>query len=81
MDKLRIRECYGEIDTTEEHSGYYYSDRKGTDNRDTTVAREAEQQRKRDEVVQRHQGRDRYNAKRKVKRLERPNRDKEEQNL
>ena len=25
MDKLRIRECYGEIEMTEEHSGYYYS--------------------------------------------------------
>jgi len=44
-----------------------------------TAAREAEQQR--DEVVQRHQDRDRYNAERKAKRLENPNANKNEQRL
>jgi len=37
-----------------------------------TAAREAEQQRKRDAVIQQQQGRDRYNAERKAKRLENP---------
>ena len=46
-----------------------------------TAAREAEQQRKRDEVIQRHQCRDRYNAERKVKRLENPNLKKDEASL
>jgi len=35
-----------------------------------TAAREAEQQRKRDAVIQQQQDRDRYNAERKAKRLE-----------
>ena len=43
-----------------------------------TAAREAEQQRKRDEVIQRHQDRDRYNAERKAKRLENPSVNKSE---
>jgi len=43
-----------------------------------TAAREAEQQRRRNEVVQRHQERDRYNAERKVKRLENPSKGKNE---
>jgi len=43
--------------------------------------REAEQQRKRDAVVQRHQERERYNAERKAKRLENPSKGKEEPKL
>ena len=43
-----------------------------------TAACEAEQQRKRDAVIQRNQDRDRYNAERKAKRLENPSRDKNE---
>jgi len=43
-----------------------------------TAAREAEQERKRDEVIQRHQERERYNAERKAKRLENPDRGKDE---
>jgi len=43
-----------------------------------TAAREAEQQRKRDEVIQQHQDRDRYNAERKAKRLENPSKRKNE---
>jgi peptidoglycan hydrolase CwlO-like protein len=38
-----------------------------------TAAREAEQERKRETVRQQHQSRDRYNAERRVKRLENPN--------
>jgi len=41
-----------------------------------TAACEAEQQRKRDEVIQRHQDRDRYNAERKIKRLKNPSKRK-----
>ena len=46
-----------------------------------TAAREAEQQRKRDEVIQRHQDRDRYNAERKARRLENPSNDKNAQSI
>jgi len=37
--------------------------------------REAEQQRKRDEVIKQRESRDRYNAERKAKRLENPSKD------
>jgi len=43
-----------------------------------TAAREAEEQRKRDAVIQRHRDRDRYNAERKAKRLENPSKGKNE---
>jgi len=46
-----------------------------------TAARELEQQRKRDEVIRQHQERDRYNAERKAKRLENPNKGKNEPSL
>ena len=46
-----------------------------------TAAREAEQQRKRDEVIQRHQDRDRYNAECKTKRLVNPNRNKDNKTI
>ena len=46
-----------------------------------TAAREAEQQRKRDAVIQQRQDRDRYNAERKAKRLENSSRDKNAPNL
>ena len=43
-----------------------------------TAMREAEQQRKRDEVIRQRESRDRYNAERKSKRLTNPNRGKDE---
>ena len=46
-----------------------------------TAAREAEQQRKRDAVIQQQQDRDRYNAERRAKRLENPSRDKNSPSL
>jgi len=46
-----------------------------------TAAREAEQQRKRDDVVRRQQDRDYYNAERKAKRLENPSKNKNEPSL
>ena len=46
-----------------------------------TAAREAEQQRKRDAVIQQRESRDRYNAERKAKRLENPNKGKDELKL
>ena len=46
-----------------------------------TAAREAEQQRKRDAVIQQQQDRDRYYAERKAKRLENPNRGKNSPSL
>ncbi|MCL2427056.1 MAG: hypothetical protein FWD05_12070 [Oscillospiraceae bacterium] len=41
-----------------------------------TAARELEQQRKRDAVIQQQQDRDRYNAERRAKRLENPSKNK-----
>jgi len=46
-----------------------------------TAAREADKQAKRDVVITQRESRDRYNAERKAKRLENPNRGKDEQSL
>lgn len=46
-----------------------------------TVARELEQQQRRDEIVRQHQARDHYNAERKANRQKNPNKNNDERGL